>query len=103
MYLSRCPLFRTRGPVFRVSRAPRSSTRPVRRPDATCRAASIGWWHIPGRVRRRREHRAKEETRTMFTGIVEELGEIVAAEPLADAARLSIRGPVVTSDARHGD
>ncbi|MBU3065188.1 riboflavin synthase [Nocardia sp. NEAU-G5] len=39
----------------------------------------------------------------MFTGIVEELGEIVAAEPLADAARLTIRGKLVTSDARHGD
>ncbi|WP_216896461.1 riboflavin synthase [Nocardia alni] len=39
----------------------------------------------------------------MFTGIVEELGEIVAVEPLADAARLRIRGKLVTSDARHGD
>ena len=37
----------------------------------------------------------------MFTGIVEELGEIVATEPLADAARLTIRGPLVTSDAGH--
>jgi riboflavin synthase len=39
----------------------------------------------------------------MFTGIVEELGEIVAVEPLADAARLTIRGALVTSDAKHGD
>lgn len=39
----------------------------------------------------------------MFTGIVEELGEIVASEQLADAARLTIRGPLVTSDAGHGD
>ncbi|ATL68518.1 riboflavin synthase [Nocardia terpenica] len=39
----------------------------------------------------------------MFTGIVEELGEIVAAERLADAARLTIRGTLVTSDAGHGD
>ncbi len=39
----------------------------------------------------------------MFTGIVEELGEIVASEPLADSARLTIRGPLVTSDAKHGD
>jgi riboflavin synthase len=39
----------------------------------------------------------------MFTGIVEELGEIVAVEPQADAARLSVRGKVVTGDARHGD
>ncbi len=39
----------------------------------------------------------------MFTGIVEELGEVTGREPLADAARLVIRGPVVTSDAGHGD
>ena len=40
----------------------------------------------------------------MFTGIVEELGEVVAVEPLPDqAARLSIRGPLVVSDAGEGD
>jgi riboflavin synthase len=39
----------------------------------------------------------------VFTGIVEELGEIIAKEDLADAARFVIRGPVVTSDAGHGD
>ena len=39
----------------------------------------------------------------MFTGIVEELGEIVGKEDLVDAARFEIRGPVVTSDAGHGD
>ena len=39
----------------------------------------------------------------MFTGIVEELGEVVAWEELADAARLTVRGPLVTSDAKHGD
>lgn len=39
----------------------------------------------------------------MFTGIVEELGEIVAVERSADAARLTIRGALVTSDAGHGD
>ncbi|MBU3685279.1 MAG: riboflavin synthase [Mycobacteriaceae bacterium] len=39
----------------------------------------------------------------MFTGIVEELGEITAVEDLGDSARLVIRGPVVTVDARHGD
>jgi riboflavin synthase len=40
----------------------------------------------------------------MFTGIVEELGEVVDLEELTeDAARLRLRGPVVTSDARHGD
>ena len=39
----------------------------------------------------------------MFTGIVEELGEVVDKEDLGDSARLVIRGPVVTADARHGD
>ncbi|MEV6226336.1 riboflavin synthase [Saccharopolyspora shandongensis] len=39
----------------------------------------------------------------MFTGIVEELGTIEAVEPLADGSRLTIAGPVVTGDAKHGD
>jgi riboflavin synthase len=39
----------------------------------------------------------------MFTGIVEELGEVTGRDILADAARLTIRGPVVTADAGHGD
>ncbi|MFB6439400.1 riboflavin synthase [Streptomyces sp. NPDC056411] len=51
----------------------------------------------------------------MFTGIVEELGEVVAVENLGDAppataggaptrsARFRLRGPVVTEDAKHGD
>lgn len=39
----------------------------------------------------------------MFTGIVEELGEIVGIDKLDDSARLVIKGPVVTSDAGHGD
>ncbi len=39
----------------------------------------------------------------MFTGIVEELGEIVAKEELGDSARFTVRGPLVTSDAGHGD
>ena len=38
----------------------------------------------------------------MFTGIVEELGEIVGREP-GDVTRLTVRGPLVTSDARAGD
>ena len=38
----------------------------------------------------------------MFTGIVEELGEIVGKDDLGDAVRLTISGPVVTSDASHG-
>jgi riboflavin synthase len=39
----------------------------------------------------------------MFTGIVEELGEVVTLDQLDDAARLRIRGPVVVADSRHGD
>lgn len=39
----------------------------------------------------------------MFTGIVEELGTIVARDDLPDAARLTVRGPLVTSDASFGD
>ncbi|MFJ2302725.1 riboflavin synthase [Streptomyces sp. NPDC087787] len=39
----------------------------------------------------------------MFTGIVEELGEVTAVEDLGDAARFRLRGPVVTEGARHGD
>lgn len=40
----------------------------------------------------------------MFTGIVEELGEVVEVTPLPDdALRLVVAGPVVTSDARDGD
>jgi riboflavin synthase len=40
---------------------------------------------------------------SMFTGIVEELGSVTAKEDLADAARFTVRGPLVTSDASHGD
>ncbi|MGX1758101.1 riboflavin synthase [Streptomyces lydicus] len=51
----------------------------------------------------------------MFTGIVEELGEVVAVDNLGDAppataggapsrsARFRLRGPLVTEDAKHGD
>lgn len=39
----------------------------------------------------------------MFTGIVEELGTIVARDDLSDSARFTISGPLVTSDASHGD
>ncbi len=38
----------------------------------------------------------------MFTGIVEELGEVVGLESGAESARITVRGPVVTSDATHG-
>ncbi|WOC14191.1 riboflavin synthase [Gordonia sp. MP11Mi] len=39
----------------------------------------------------------------MFTGIIEERGEIVGREDLEEAARFRIRGPLVTSDASFGD
>jgi riboflavin synthase len=40
----------------------------------------------------------------MFTGIVEELGSVVAIEPDGQgSARLAVRGPLVAADARHGD
>ncbi|WP_326809166.1 riboflavin synthase [Streptomyces sp. NBC_01775] len=39
----------------------------------------------------------------MFTGIVEELGEVVAVEDLGGSARLRLHGPRVTADVRHGD
>lgn len=39
----------------------------------------------------------------MFTGIVEELGEVVAVEEHGDSRRFRLRGPLVTADAGHGD
>jgi len=39
----------------------------------------------------------------MFTGIVEELGEVVAVDRRADAARITVRGALVLSDAAPGD
>lgn len=39
----------------------------------------------------------------MFTGIVEELGEVVERDDLTEAVRFTVRGPLVTSDAKHGD
>jgi riboflavin synthase len=39
----------------------------------------------------------------MFTGIIEERGEIVASEPSGDGVRLTVRAPLAVSDARQGD
>jgi riboflavin synthase len=39
----------------------------------------------------------------MFTGIVEELGEVEALTDLGDSVRLQVRGPLVVGDAEHGD
>lgn len=39
----------------------------------------------------------------MFTGIVEEIGEITAVEPSGDGVRVTVRAPKAVSDAAHGD
>ncbi|MGF1429344.1 riboflavin synthase [Kitasatospora sp. LaBMicrA B282] len=38
----------------------------------------------------------------MFTGIIEELGEVVSIEEFGDSSRMRLRGPVVCADAQHG-
>jgi riboflavin synthase len=39
----------------------------------------------------------------MFTGIVEEIGEVLAVRESAEVVVLTVRGSTVTSDAAHGD
>ena len=39
----------------------------------------------------------------MFTGIVEEIGEVTAVAPSGDGVRLTVRAPKAVSDAAHGD
>lgn len=39
----------------------------------------------------------------MFTGIIEELGEVVSLERAGEAWRLTVRGPLAVSDAGYGD
>lgn len=39
----------------------------------------------------------------MFTGIIEEVGEIVAIQPSGDGARLTVRAPQAVADAVHGE
>lgn len=39
----------------------------------------------------------------MFTGIVEELGAVVAVDDQGDAVRLTVEGPLVTTDVKLGD
>ena len=39
----------------------------------------------------------------MFTGIVEERGKVIAIDVLGDSIRLTVKGPLVAGDARHGD
>jgi riboflavin synthase, alpha subunit len=49
----------------------------------------------------RSPHETKE--RDMFTGIIEEIGEVTAVQASGDAARITVRAPLVVADARHGD
>jgi riboflavin synthase len=39
----------------------------------------------------------------VFTGIIEEIGAVTAIETSGDGVRLSVRAPLATSDASHGD
>jgi len=39
----------------------------------------------------------------MFTGIIEEIGEITQVQRHPDAARITVRGPIAATDAKHGD
>lgn len=39
----------------------------------------------------------------MFTGIIEELGRVERVERTADAARLTVRGPLAVEGVKHGD
>lgn len=46
----------------------------------------------------------REASPAMFTGIIEELGSLVALQPgPEESARITVRGPVATSDAKLGD
>ena len=39
----------------------------------------------------------------MFTGIIEEIGTVAEVVPVGGSARLAVHGPLVTTDAAHGD
>jgi riboflavin synthase len=39
----------------------------------------------------------------MFTGLIEEVGEITAVSPTDNSLRLTVKGPKVVADAGHGD
>jgi riboflavin synthase len=45
----------------------------------------------------------ESEVDAVFTGIVEELGEVVALDEFQGTARLTVRGPLVTAGASAGD
>jgi riboflavin synthase len=39
----------------------------------------------------------------MFTGIIEEIGEVTRVQQHPDAARITVRGPIAVQGAKHGD
>ena len=53
--------------------------------------------------RRRRPRTPRRRRRVMFTGIVEEIGEVTDVAPSGDGVRLTVRAPKAVSDAAHGD
>src|SRR5215472_12359258 len=67
------------------------------------RASAGPRWRVLRVPRSRRKDGPEEAQPRMFTGIVEELGEVVSVERLDEAARITVRGPRVTADARPGD
>src|SRR5258708_18843746 len=63
-----------------------------------CACASAHPAAIPGACGRQVAPE-ENEVDAVFTGIVEELGEVVALEGFQDSARLTMRGPLVTAGA----
>src|SRR5258707_13238093 len=61
-----------------------------------CACASAQPAAIPGACGRQVAPE-ENEVGAVFTGIVEELGEVVALEELGGSARLTVRGPLVTA------
>lgn len=60
--------------------------------------------HLPGaRVRGMTPAVQGSEEDSVYTGIVEELGEVVGLQTDGDLVRLRVRGPLVTGDAARGD
>ena len=71
-------------------------------PAGCVRALARSARHDPGACGRQVAPE-ENEVDAVFTGIVEELGQVVALEELGDSARLTVRGPLVTAGAAAGD